>query len=144
VVSLGHRKRLLAAIAALPAPSASAETVTAAPERRQLIVMFVDLADSTALSARLDPEDLRAVLHGYQNLVTGEVARVGGHVAKLMGHGVLAYFGWSHANEDDAEAAVRAGLAIARSMGALRAPDDTPLPWQHGSASRRASSSSAN
>ena len=122
VASLGHRKRLLAAIAALPTgPTA------ATPERRQLTVMFVDLVGSTALSARLDPEDMRTVLRGYQDTVTGEVARVGGHVAKLMGDGVLAYFGWPHAGEDDAELAVRAGLAIARAVGELRAPDQVPL-----------------
>ena len=97
------------------------------PERRQLTVVFVDLVGSTALSARLDPEDMRTVLRSYQNSVTGEVARVGGHVAKLMGDGVLAYYGWPHAGEDDAEVAVRAGLAIARAVGELRAPDDTPL-----------------
>ena len=124
VASLGHRKRLLAAIAALPAAPTARRPQ---PERRQLTVMFVDLVGSTALSARLDPEDMRAVLRSYQNSVTGEVARVGGHVAKLMGDGVLAYFGWPHAGEDDAELAVRAGLAIARAVGELRAPDDMPL-----------------
>ena len=122
VASLGHRKRLLAAIAALPTgPTA------ATPERRQLTVMFVDLVGSAALSARLDPEDMRTVLRGYQDTVTGEVARVGGHVAKLMGDGVLAYFGWPHAGEDDAELAVRAGLAITRAVGRLPAPDQMPL-----------------
>ena len=122
VASLGHRKRLLAAIAALPTGPTAAP-----PERRQLTVMFVDLVGSTALSARLDPEDMRTVLRGYQNTVTGEVARLGGHVAKLMGDGVLAYFGWPHAGEDDAELAVRAGLAVARAVGELRAPENKSL-----------------
>ena len=79
--------------------------------------MFVDLVGSTALSTRLDPEDMREVLRVYQNTVTGEIARVDGHVAKLMGDGVLSYFGWPRAHEDDAERAVRAGLAIGTAVG---------------------------
>lgn len=109
---LGPRKMILRAIASLHAPSPSMHEVQAdtAPdpadkshyglqsakpqaERRQLTVMFVDLVGSTALSSHLDPEDMREVLRGYQNTVTGEIARVKGHVAKLMGDGVLAYFG---------------------------------------------------
>src|SRR5687768_9671041 len=90
------------AAAAVPAPASIAE-------RRQLTVMFVDLVGSTALSSRLDPEDMGAILHVYQNTVAGEIARVQGHVAKLMGDGVLAYFGWPRAGEDDAEHSVRAG-----------------------------------
>ena len=127
VASLGHRKRLLDAIAALPSGSAAAAPIEAVPERRQLTVMFVDLVDSTALSARLDPEDMGAVLRAYGDLASGEIARAGGHVAKLMGDGILAYFGWPHASEHDAEAAVRAGLAIACDVGGLRAPDTTQL-----------------
>ena len=84
--------------------------------------MFVDLADSTALATRLDPEAMRDVLRGYQNTVTGEITRVGGHVAKLMGDGVLAYFGWPRAHEDDAERAVRAGLAAAEAVGHMSGP----------------------
>ena len=91
-------------------------------ERRQLTVMFVDLANSTALAARLDPEAMRDMLRGYQNAVTGEITRVGGHVAKLMGDGVLAYFGWPRAHEDDAERAVRAGLAAAEAVGRMTDP----------------------
>ena len=68
--------------------------------------MFVDLVGSTALSARLDPEEMQEVLRAYQNTVTGEIARFEGHVAKLMGDGVLAYFGWPRAHEDEAERAV--------------------------------------
>ena len=96
-------------------------------ERRQLTVMFVDLVGSTALSARLDPEEMREVLRAYQNTVTGEIARFDGHVAKLMGDGVLAYFGWPRAHEDDAERAVRAGLAIAEAVGRLATPAGEPL-----------------
>ena len=89
--------------------------------------MFVDLVGSTALSARLDPEEMREVLRAYQNTVTGEIARFDGHVAKLMGDGVLAYFGWPRAHEDEAERAVRAGLAIAEAVGRLATPAGEPL-----------------
>ena len=113
VVSLGHRKRLLAAITALAERPPSWEQPVQPPaatvpqaERRQLTVMFVDLVGSTALSSRFDPEDMREILHVYQNTVTAEIARVGGHVAKLMGDGVLAYFGFPRAFEDAAERAV--------------------------------------
>ena len=85
--------------------------------------MFVDLADSTALATRLDPEAMREVLRGYQNTVTGEITRVGGHVAKLMGDGVLAYFGWPRAHEDDAERAARAGLAVVEAVGQMAGPE---------------------
>jgi class 3 adenylate cyclase len=128
VISLGHRKRLLAAIAGLSARS-EPQGVSAAPpqaERRQLTVMFVDLVGSTALSGRLDPEDMRELLHAYRNTVTGEIARVGGHVAKLMGDGVLAYFGWPLAHEDDAERAVRAGLALTAAVARLPPPVGEP------------------
>ena len=86
----------------------------AAAERRQLTVMFVDLVGSTALSPQLDPEEMGEVLRAYQNAVAGEIARFEGHVAKFMGDGVLAYFGWPRAHEDEAERAVRAGLAVRR------------------------------
>ena len=94
--------------------------------------MFVDLAGSTALSTRLDPEDMREVLRAYQNTVTGEIARVGGHVAKLMGDGVLAYFGWPRAHEDDAERAVQAGLAIVTAVSRLSTPAGEPLATRVG------------
>ena len=125
------------AIAALRAASrVRARTVRAAPpeahpapgaERRQLTVMFVDLVGSTALSARLDPEEMGEVLRAYQNAVAGEVARFEGHVAKFMGDGVLAYFGWPRAHEDEAERAVRAGLAVAAAVRGLRCADGEPL-----------------
>jgi class 3 adenylate cyclase/predicted ATPase len=132
VASLGHRKRLLAATAVLAGLPADAHRPPPAPttlqaERRQLTVAFVDLVGSTALSGRLDPEDMREVLRTYQNTVTGEIARVDGHVAKLMGDGVLAYFGWPRADEDEAERAVRAGLAVVDAVGRVASPDGEPL-----------------
>jgi class 3 adenylate cyclase/tetratricopeptide (TPR) repeat protein len=89
--------------------------------------MFVDLAGSTALSTRLDPEDMREVVRAYQDAVSGAVARFEGHVAKFMGDGVLAYFGWPRAHEDAAERAVRAGLAVAGAVARLEAPGGAPL-----------------
>jgi predicted ATPase/class 3 adenylate cyclase len=89
--------------------------------------MFADLVGSTALSARLDPEDMSGMLRAYQNAVTAEIGRNGGYVAKLMGDGVLAYFGWPRAGEDDAERAVRAGLSIVESVSAVSAPSGEPL-----------------
>ena len=117
-VSLGHRRILLAAIASLgPDEAAQApETTPAGPpaiddaERRQLTLMFCDLVGSTELSHRLDPEDLREVLRQYQNVVTNAVTRYEGYVARFLGDGVLAYFGWPQAYEDQAERAVRAAL----------------------------------
>jgi len=99
-VSLGHRKRLLRAISGLAAAEPSAPSASAgatprdAAERRQLTVMFSDLVGSTALSARFDPEELRDEIRAYQNAVSGVVARYDGFVAKYMGDGVLAYFGY--------------------------------------------------
>jgi class 3 adenylate cyclase len=90
-------------------------------------VLFADLVGSTALSARLDPEEMREVLRSYQDAAAGAVARFGGHVAKLMGDGVLAYFGWPRAHEDDAERAVRAGLGIAGTVPRLATPAGEPL-----------------
>jgi len=137
MLSLGHRKRLLAAISELTKPAeGSSGDLPASPlpasvvpqaERRQLTVMFVDLVGSTALSSRLDPEEMREILHAYQNAVIGEVARVGGHLAKLMGDGVLAYFGWPRADEDDPERAVLAGLTIVQAVKRLSTPFGDPL-----------------
>jgi class 3 adenylate cyclase/tetratricopeptide (TPR) repeat protein len=127
IASLGHRLQLLRAIAELSkdAPSAAAPTApTAAPqdtaERRQLTVMFSDLVGSTALSARMDPEDLREVISAYQKCVVDAVQRFGGFVAKYMGDGVLVYFGYPQAHEDDAERAVRAGLELIQAVGGLK------------------------
>ena len=89
-------------------------------ERRQLTVLFVDLVGSTALLGRLDPEEMLTAITSYQNTVAGEVTRFDGHVAKYMGDGVLCYFGWPRAHEDDAERAVRAARAAIEALGALR------------------------
>jgi class 3 adenylate cyclase len=134
VASLGHRRKLLDAIAALrtdgsaKAPSIDAATTsstTSAPpedraERRQVTVMFSDLVGSTALSARMDPEDLREVISAYQKCVAETVGRFGGFVAKYMGDGVLIYFGYPQAHEDDAERAVRAGLDLVAAVSNLK------------------------
>jgi class 3 adenylate cyclase len=139
-LNLGDRKRLLRAIAALDAGLTEdrAEAVEQTPavpreaERRQLTVMFVDLVGSTELSADLDPEDMREVIRGYQNGVAGEIARFQGYVAKFMGDGVLAYFGWPRAHEDDAERAVRAGLAVMQAIGGMTTPHGQPLAARAG------------
>ena len=132
VSALGHRRLLLRAIAELadiqkPTPKpAAAATATAiaekrdSAERRQVTVMFSDLVGSTALSARMDPEDLREVISTYQKAVANTVQRFGGFVAKYMGDGVLIYFGYPQAHEDDAERAVRAGLELIQAVGALK------------------------
>ncbi len=130
-IPIGPRAKLLKAIAGLSATAASESAPGAAAagavpaaeaERRQLTVMFVDLVGSTALSGRLDPEDLRAVIRGYQKAVAAEVGRYGGHVAQYLGDGVLAYFGYPIAHEDEAERAVRAGLATIDAVARLPSP----------------------
>src|SRR5215831_4743979 len=124
--SVGHRRRILAAIAALHGEAAQAVAKTppaGEAERRQLTVMFCDLVGSTALSARLDPEDLREIVGAYHRCVAETVARFAGFVAKYMGDGVLIYFGYPEAHEDDAERAVRAGLAVIDEISRLAAPD---------------------
>ena len=134
VGSVGHRRKLLDAIAALraeacePAPLSDVplevhKAAKDAAERRQVTVMFSDLVGSTALSARLDPEDLREVISAYQRCVADTVRRFGGFVARYMGDGVLVYFGYPAADEDDAEHAVRAGLALIDAVAALSAPE---------------------
>jgi class 3 adenylate cyclase len=131
VVIVGHRRTLLNAIAALraegDAKAASADavpTIDGSPkdtaERRQVTVMFSDLVGSTALSARMDPEDLREVISAYQKCVAETVRRFSGFVAKYMGDGVLVYFGYPQAHEDDAERAVRAGLELVGAVSALK------------------------
>jgi len=132
ITSIGHRRKLLEAVAGLTAASRATEPQpTPAPraeaERRQLTVMFVDLVGSTALAGRLDPEDMREVIRAYQNAVAGEIGRLEGNVAKFMGDGVLAYFGWPRAHEDEAERAVRAGLALTRAIGRLETPGGEAL-----------------
>src|SRR5215468_8736744 len=134
VGSLGHRRKLLRAIANLkgletitpavaiaagpPATPRAADTA----ERRQVTVMFSDLVGSTALSARMDPEDLREVISAYHKCVAEAVRRFGGFVARYFGDGVLVYFGYPEAHEDDAERAVRAGLDLIAAVIALKTP----------------------
>ncbi len=131
VSMVGHRRLLLNAIAALRTGPAAAPDVSApeapaagsAAERRQLTVMFCDLVGSTALSARLDPEELREVIGAYHRCVAEAVRRFDGFVAKYMGDGVLVYFGYPRAHEDDAERAVRAGLAVVEAVRGIAAGD---------------------
>jgi class 3 adenylate cyclase/predicted ATPase len=128
-VLLGHRRIMLAAIGELARtaepeaqPVAGSETPRDAAERRQVTVMFSDLVGSTALSACMDPEDLREVISAYQNCVAETVRRFGGFVAKYMGDGVLVYFGYPQAHEDDAERAVRVGLDLVEAVPKLKTP----------------------
>ncbi len=126
-LSLGHRRKLLKAIAPLPQASAVSVEVPDAPspdappeaERRQLTVLFCDLVGSTALSSQLDPEDMRDVLRAYQDACSSVIDRYEGYFAKFMGDGVYAYFGYPRAHEDDAERAIYAGLGIVETVGAL-------------------------
>src|SRR5215213_8346284 len=134
IASIGHRRKLLAAIAALragsdPVPTATAPVAAAVAgsalpppgaERRQLTVMFCDLVGSTALASRLDPEDMREVIGAYHRCVAKTVARFDGFVAKYMGDGVLVYFGYPQAHEHDAERAVRAALKLLVKIAELR------------------------
>jgi class 3 adenylate cyclase/predicted ATPase len=139
---LGPRRRLQAAIAALarntpasderqsgatPDATAGSAGESSRAERRQLTVLFCDLVNSTALSSQLDPEDMARVIGAYQDEVAREVARYEGHVANYLGDGVLAFFGWPHAHEDDAERAVRTGLALTVAVARLQTPAGVPL-----------------
>jgi class 3 adenylate cyclase/predicted ATPase len=133
VTSLGHRRKLLRAIANLKAAEKGtpASAAAAAPpvirtadtaERRQVTVMFSDLVGSTALAARMDPEDLRELISAYHKCVAETVRRFGGFVAQYLGDGVVVYFGYPEAHEDDAERAVRAGLEVITALGAIKTP----------------------
>ena len=133
VDAVGHRRKLLDAIAALradinaKAPPAELAAAIDGPrrdtaERRHVTVMFSDLVGSTALSARMDPEDLREVIAAYRNCAAATVRRFGGFVAQYLGDGVLIYFGYPEAHEDDAERAVRAGLELISAVSALKTP----------------------
>ena len=142
-VSLGHRRILLAAIAELttefeaqPGPGGESAAIEPRPsseepskeaEHRLLSVLFCDLVGSTELSQRLDPEDMRDLMRRYQDAVAGAVTRYGGHVAKYLGDGVLAYFGWPMAYEDHAERAVRAGMEALAAVQTIRLPDQAAL-----------------
>ncbi len=147
-LSLGNRRRLLKAIAARnaeraplssdngPSPpdksSAAQESASSDAERRQVTVMFTDMVGSTALSAKLDPELLGGVIRRYQDAVAGAIGRYGGFVAKFMGDGVLAYFGFPSAFEDAAERAVRAAIGILSEVGAIEMPDGTHVQTRIG------------
>jgi class 3 adenylate cyclase len=134
-VSLGHRRKILASIAELAGAAPATAQAKAPPEpktrddaeRRQLTVMFCDLVGSTALSARLDPEDLRAIISAYHRCCTELVECNGGFVAKYMGDGVLAYFGYPQAHEHDAERAVRAALNLVEAVPKLATNAGSPL-----------------
>jgi class 3 adenylate cyclase/tetratricopeptide (TPR) repeat protein len=138
VTSVGHRRKLLSAIAALgaaaPAPALTATPISVPPpapvpaqaERRQLTVMFCDLVGSTALSTGMDPEDLRDVIASFQNRCSAVIRRYDGFVAKYMGDGILVYFGYPRAHEDEAERSVRAGLDIVDAMAELNAATRRP------------------
>jgi class 3 adenylate cyclase len=140
VASLGHRRQLLRAIGErnrleheAPRPAVSPAPPVApydTAERRQVTVMFSDLVGSTALSARMDPEDLREVISAYKKCVAETVGRFGGFVAKYMGDGVLVYFGYPEAQEDDAERSVRAGLELVSEVAKLNT--GTPLQTRVG------------
>ncbi|MEO1092633.1 MAG: adenylate/guanylate cyclase domain-containing protein [Pseudomonadota bacterium] len=143
-LSLGHRKRLLRAIASLrtTAPNEAAGTAdTVAPsareagdpppapeaERRQMTILFCDMVGSTGLASKLDTEDLFALVGAFQRRCTEVVRAHGGHVAQYLGDGILAYFGFPRANEDDAERAVAAGLELVGAVQTLRSPSDVSL-----------------
>src|SRR6516165_12161253 len=129
VASLGHRRKLLGAIAVLQDEEAGAaaggRTVVVASEgeRRQLTLMFCDLVGSTPLASRFDPEDLSEIIRTYHRTVADAIGRFDGYVAKYMGDGVLTYFGYPQAHEDDAERAVRAGLAVIEAVARLELPE---------------------
>ena len=129
-VSLGHRRRIFAAInkgfasvEPLAEERPEERVIQETPERRYVTVLFSDLVGSTALSTRLDPEDLRDVIAVYQRCVEETVSRFGGYIAKFLGDGVLVYFGYPEAHEDDPEQAVRAGLELAAAVSGLQAPE---------------------
>src|SRR5437763_10857453 len=136
VTSVGHRRKLLAAIAGLRAeppsvaqPAASAASAPTSPpkvgiERRQLTVMFCDLIGSTALSTRFDPEDLRDLIGAYHKAVAEVVRRFAGFVARYMGDGILIYFGYPHAHEDDAERAAHCALAVLEAVSGLKLAEE--------------------
>src|SRR5215831_9184939 len=132
-VALGDRLKILRAIRELSVTTVAQPAASAAPvvqdsaERRQLTVMFCDLVGSTALSGKLDPEDLRGIIGTYHRCCTELVERNGGFVAKYIGDGVLAYFGYPQAHEHDAERAVRAGLGLVEAMPKLATNTGSPL-----------------
>lgn len=144
-ISLGHRKRILKAISQVCSSSSqtsnssvelrSTQTASASAERRHLTVLMCDLVGSTSLSARLDPEDMRTILYEFQRCCGDAIRRYEGHIARFMGDGILAYFGFPRAHEDDAERGVKAGLEIVESVPALIIPNAERLEVRIGVAS---------
>src|SRR5207245_5936159 len=106
---------------AMPMSPAAPRREAPEAERRQLTVLFCDLVDSTALAARLDPEELREVVRAYQETCAAVIQRFEGHIAQYLGDGLLVYFGYPLAHEDDAQRAVRTGLEIVEAIKRLRA-----------------------
>jgi class 3 adenylate cyclase len=139
VLSLGHRRKIIRAISEhaysvtppSPIAAASAPGPQDSAERRQITVMFTDLVGSAVLSTKLHPEDLRSVIGTYHKCVAEAVARFDGFVAKYMGDGVLVYFGYPQAHEDDAERAVRVGLVLIEAIPKLvtTAPSPSRFGW---------------
>jgi class 3 adenylate cyclase/tetratricopeptide (TPR) repeat protein len=132
-VLLGHRRKMLRAIAQLGDSAVAISPISAAPvprddaDRRQLTVMFCDLVGSTALATRLDPEDMRKIIGAYYRVCVDVIAEAGGFIAKYLGDGVLAYFGYPQAHEDDADRTVRAGLTLVQAVGKLDSSPDERL-----------------
>jgi class 3 adenylate cyclase len=136
-VSLGNRRRLLKAIAGrvaevAPSKPSSDPEASGDAERRQVTVMFADMVGSTALSGKVDPELLGGLIRRYQDAVAGAIGRYGGFVAKFMGDGVLAYFGFPRAYEDAAERAVRAAVGVLAEVGGIELPDNTRVQTRIG------------
>ncbi len=138
VAPLGHRKRLLNAIAVLRQSRADALPVNSEPipiagpqrakaERRQVSVLFCDVVGSTEIAHRLDPEELGLVMDRYHRAAADTVQQMGGYVAQFLGDGVMAYFGWPTVHEDDAERAVAIGLELVEALPRLSTPDGKPL-----------------
>jgi class 3 adenylate cyclase len=132
-LSLGHRRKFLAAAAKLRLPSAApAEGRRAQVERRQITVVFTDLVDSAGLANRLDPEDMGRLLGSYREACGSIIGKYDGTIAQFLGDGILAYFGYPQAQEDAAERAVRAALELVARIGRLARPDGKPLRGRAG------------
>jgi class 3 adenylate cyclase/ABC-type lipoprotein export system ATPase subunit len=141
-ISLGHRRKLLKAIAGRhdagassatgAAPSAPPVAPSSEAERRQVTVLFSDVVGSTALANAVDPEDMSHLIARYQDACAGAISRFDGYIAKFLGDGVLAYFGYPQAREDAAERSVRAGLAIVDAVRQIKRPDGLQLETRIG------------
>src|SRR5438477_9813562 len=136
-LSLGHHRKLLRALAAPQPALTQPETSPRTPdiqeaERRQVTVLFSDLVGSTALASAFDPEEMSALIRRYQDACAGAIARFDGFIAKFLGDGVLAYFGYPQAQEDAAERSVRAALAIIDNLMQLKGPDGRAIETRIG------------